>query len=163
MNPSFFTREHELAHCWNARNGIGIRTCVQVAAQRVITACHSLDVFPPNIKSPCFFDGSGHIRCLASDASENSTSDAPEIVKSGFSDFRKSGFSEIRKSGNLKIRIFGFFEIWIFGNPTSEIPEPPELLISGYSDFPDFGNIGKSENPVKGIGCRICLIMWNFP
>ena len=71
--------------------------------------------------SPCFFDGSGPIRCLASDAPENSTSDAPEIGKSGFSDFRKSGFSEIRKSGNLKIRIFGFPEIRIFGNRISEI------------------------------------------
>ena len=94
--------------------------------------------------SPCFFDGSGPIRCLASDASENSTSDAPEIGKSGFSDFRKSGFSEIRKSGNLKIRIFGFPEIRIFGNRISEIPENPKILISGIRIF---GIFGKSGNP----------------
>ena len=100
-------------------------------------------------QSPCFFDGSGPIRCLASDAPENSTSDAPEIGKSGFSDFRKSGFSEIRKSGNLKIRIFGFPEIRIFGNRISEIPENPKIRIFGYSDFPDFRKIGTSKNPVK--------------
>ena len=100
-------------------------------------------------RSPCFFDGSGHLRCLASDASENSTSDAPEIGKSGFSDFRTSGFSEIRKSGNLKIRIFGFPAIRIFGNRISEIPENLKIRFFRSSDFPFFREIGKSRNPVK--------------
>ena len=107
------------------------------------------------VESPCFFDGSGPIRCLASDAPENSTSDAPDIGKSGFSDFRKSGLSEIRKSGNLKIRIFIFPEIRIFGNRISEIPEN-----ATNQDFQVFRLCGFSENPKirqKGIGCRICL------
>ena len=117
----------------------------------------SLDSRGCKSSSPCFFDGSGHLRCLASDASENSTSDAPEIGKSGFSDFRKSGFSEIRKSGNLKIRIFGFPEIRIFGNRISEIPENPEIRIFGYSDFRIFGKSGNPKIRQKGIGYRICL------
>ena len=86
--------------------------------------------------SPCFFDGSGQLRCLASDASENSTSDAPEIGKSGFADFRKSRLSEIWKSGNLKIRIFRFLEIRIFGNRISKNPEKPTIRIFRCSDFP---------------------------
>ena len=100
------------------------------------------------VESPCFFDGSGHIRCLASDAPENSTSDAPDIGKSGFSDFRKSGFLEIQKSGNLKIGMFGFPEIRIFRNWISKIIEKPEIRVFGHSEFPDFRKIGKSRNPV---------------
>ena len=91
--------------------------------------------------SPCFFDGSGGIRCLASDA--------PEIRKLEFSDFRKSGFSEIWKSGNLKIWIFRFPKIRISGNRTSENPENPKIRIFGYSDFPDFRKIGKSKKSGK--------------
>ena len=100
--------------------------------------------------SPCFFDVSGPLRCLASDAPENYTSDAPEI--------RKSRFSEIRKSGNLKIRIFGFPEIRIFGSRISEIPENLDVsevgLLKfrktrtfGIPDIPIFRIFGKSENP----------------
>ena len=57
--------------------------------------------------SPCFFDGSGHLRCLASDASENSTSDALDIGKSGFPEIRIFGDAEVRKSENPDFRIPG--------------------------------------------------------
>ena len=49
--------------------------------------------------SPCFFDGSGHLRSLASDAPENSRSDAPEIGKPGFPEIRKFRFSDVRGIG----------------------------------------------------------------
>ena len=78
--------------------------------------------------SPCFSDGSGGIRCPASDASENSTSDKLDTRKFGFSDSRKSGFSEIWKSGNLKTRIF-------------RVSENPDFRKS------EFRKSGESENP----------------
>ena len=89
--------------------------------------------------SPCFFDGSGHLRCLASDASENSTSDAPENPNIGILRFpenrslRRFGSPEIRKSGHSDSPKSGFSEIGFLKFRETEDSDFRMFRFSGFS------------------------------
>ena len=85
-----------------------VMSCVATlcSEEEKITTCDDLNSCSEQL--PCFFDGSGGIRCRASDAPENSTADASETGKSGFSDFRKSDFRKSGKPENQDFRMFRF-------------------------------------------------------